>query len=74
MAATVVPDEERSGFSELQRRTKKGEETIVTRNGEPVAKVGPRRNRVGGYVHGEVVELDPTWWHGDDELADDFGI
>jgi prevent-host-death family protein len=73
MAPTVTAAEAKSGLSELLRRAERGEETIVTRNGEPVAKIGPLRNRVGGFLRGEIVELDPAWWHGDDDLADDFG-
>ncbi len=73
MAATVTAAEAKSGLSELLRRAERGEETIVTRNGEPVAKIGPLRNRVGGFLRGEIVALDPDWWHSDNELADDFG-
>ena len=64
----------KAGLADLLRRAQAGEEIIITRNGEPVAKIGPVRPRVGGFLRGEVVVNDPDWWHPDDELADAFGI
>ncbi len=74
MASTVTAADAKSGLSELLRRAEAGEEIIVTRNGEAVAKIGPLRNRVGGFLRGEVVAHDPNWWHTDEELAHQFGI
>lgn len=71
--ATVTAAEAKSGLADLLRRAEAGEEIIVTRNGEPVARIGPLRNRVGGFMRGEIVEHDPNWWNADDDLADDFG-
>ena len=45
----------------------------MTRNGEAVAKLVPIRPRLGGFMRGEITEIDPDWWHADDELADAFG-
>ena len=64
----------KAGLSDLLRRAEAGEEIIVTRNGDPVAKLVPLRPRVGGFLRGEIVVNDPTWWHPDEDLADDFGI
>lgn len=72
MSSTITAAEAKSGLSDLLRRAEAGEEIIVTRNGEPVAKIGPLRNRVGGFLRGEVVVHAPNWWHADDDLADEF--
>jgi prevent-host-death family protein len=70
---TITAAEAKSGLADLLRRAEAGEEIIVTRNGEPVAKIGPLRWRVGGFSHDEVIVNDNNWWHSDDELADLFG-
>lgn len=72
--SVVSAAEAKAGLSDLLRRAEAGEEIIITRNGEPVAKIGPLRTRVGGFLRGEIVVTDPEWWHPDDELAHDFGL
>lgn len=71
--ATVSAAEAKASLSEYLRRAEAGEEIIVTRNGEPVAKLVPIRPRIGGFMHGEIAEIDPDWWHPDDGLAGAFG-
>lgn len=73
MQTVVSAADAKAGLADLLRRAQSGEEIIITRNGEPVAKIGPVRSRVGGFLRGEVVVNDPDWWHPDDELADAFG-
>jgi prevent-host-death family protein len=73
MRTVVSAADAKAGLSGLLRRAQAGEEIIVTRHGEPVAKIGPVRPRVGGFLRGEVVVNDPDWWQADDELADLFG-
>jgi prevent-host-death family protein len=70
---TVTAAEAKAGLSELLRRVEAGEETVVTRNGVPVAKVVPIRPRTPGLMHGEVVVTDDDWWKPDDTPADVFG-
>lgn len=72
MVTTVSAAEAKAGLSDLLRRAEAGEEIIVTRNGEPVAKLVPLRPRTGGFLQGEVLINDPAWWHADDDLADSF--
>jgi prevent-host-death family protein len=69
---TVSADDAQACLAELLRRAEAGEEIIVTRNGEPVAKLGPVRCRSGGFLRDQVVILDPQWWHADPELTDAF--
>jgi prevent-host-death family protein len=69
----VTVAEAKAGFSELLRRAELGEEIIVTRNGEPIAKIGPLRTRSGGFLRGEIVVNEASWWEADDEMADLFG-
>jgi prevent-host-death family protein len=66
---TVTAADAKAGLSELLRRAENGEEIIVTRNGEPIAQLGPLRRRVGGFMRGEIVVSDQSWWHSDDDLA-----
>lgn len=73
MTRTVTAADAKAGFADLLRRAESGEEVIVTRNGEAVARIGPIRARVGGFLRGEVVVHDEHWWHADDDLADAFG-
>ncbi len=73
MSVTISAAEAKAGLSDLLRRAESGEEIIVTRNGEAVAKIGPLRQRIGGFLRGEVTVHDETWWHADDDLADLFG-
>ncbi len=74
MQTVVTAADAKAGLSDLLRRAEAGEEIIVTRNGEPVAKLGPIRARTGGFLRDEVVVIDPDWWHADPDLADAFGI
>jgi prevent-host-death family protein len=74
MQTVVSAADAKATFSELLRRAEVGEEIIVTRNGHPVAKLVPVRDRTGGFLRGEVVVNDPNWWKADENLADDFGI
>ena len=73
MTITVSVAEAKASLSELLRRAEAGEEILVARNGQPVAKLSAVRPRVGGFLHNEVAVLDEDWWLPDDELADDFG-
>jgi prevent-host-death family protein len=73
MSSGVTVAEAKAGFSDLLRRAELGEEIIVTRNGEPIAKIGPLRTRSGGFFRGEIVVNDTSWWEADDEMADLFG-
>jgi prevent-host-death family protein len=73
MTTVVSAADAKSGLSELLRRAEAGEEIIVTRNGVPVAKLGPVHARTGGFLRGEVVVHDPAWWAPDPDLADRFG-
>jgi prevent-host-death family protein len=74
MTTTVTAADAKAGLSDLLRRAEAGEEIIVTRNGEPVARIAPLRNRTGGFMHGEIVVRDADWWQSDDSLADLFEI
>jgi prevent-host-death family protein len=73
MQTVVTAADAKAGLSELLRRAQAGEDIIVTRNGEPVAKLGPIRARTGGFLRDEVVVVDPEWWQADPDLADAFG-
>ena len=73
MSSIITAAQAKSGLSDLLRRAELGEELIVTRNGDPVAKIGPLRNRLGGFFQGEVAVHDPNWWEASDELGDLFG-
>lgn len=66
--------EAKAHLSDLLRRVEAGEDIVLTRNGEPVASLGPVRRREGGFLRGEVVVHDPGWWQADDDVADAFGI
>jgi prevent-host-death family protein len=74
MPLTVTAADAKAGLSDLLRRAEAGEEIIVTRNGEPVARIAPLRNRVSGFMRGEVAVHDHSWWTSDDGLADLFEI
>lgn len=73
MVVYVPAAEAKAQLSELLRHAEAGQEIIVTRNGEPVARLGPVRPRTGGFMRGEIVVNDPNWWQADDDLADAFG-
>ena len=72
MPLFVAAAEAKAQLSDLLRQAESGQEIIVTRNGEPVARLGPIRPRTGGFMRGEVVVTDADWWQADDELADTF--
>jgi prevent-host-death family protein len=72
MTTIVTAAAAKASLSELLRQAESGEEVIVTRNGHPVARLVPVRPREGGFLRGEVTEVDPTWWHADEDLADQF--
>lgn len=72
MPLQVPVAEAKAKLSELLRRAEAGQEIVVTRNGEAIARIGPCRPRAGGFLRGEVVIHDPDWWHADEGLADDF--
>jgi prevent-host-death family protein len=74
MQTVVSAVDAKATFSDLLRRVEAGEEVIVTRNGDPVAKLVPVRARTGGFLPGDVVVNDPDCWKADEDLADDFGI
>jgi prevent-host-death family protein len=51
MAASVNIHEAKTHFSKLVRRAEEGEEIVVRRGGEPVARIAPLEKKKGG-VHG----------------------
>ena len=73
MTTIVKAAEAKAVLSDLLRRAESGEEIIVTRNGEPVARLGPVRARSGGFLRGEVLIHDDDWWQPDLDLAATFG-
>ena len=73
MPLYVAAAEAKARLSDLLRQAESGQEIIVTRNGEPVARLGPVRARTGGFLRGEVVVKDADWWHADDERTETFG-
>jgi prevent-host-death family protein len=74
MTIIVSAAEAKATLSELLRRAEAGEEILVSRNGQPVARLSPVRPRVGGFMRDEVIINDEEWWLPDGGLADDFGI
>jgi prevent-host-death family protein len=72
MTITVSVAEAKATLSDLLRRAGDGEDVLVTRNGQPVARLSQVRPREGGFMRGEIVVHDPDWWKADDQLADDF--
>lgn len=74
MSLSVPVAEAKARLSDLLRQAEAGQEIVITRNGEPVARLVPVRPRTGGFLRGEVVVHDDDWWRADDGLADDFGI
>jgi len=48
MAASVNIHEAKTHFSKLVRRAEEGEEIVVRRGSEPVARIGPLKKRRGG--------------------------
>jgi prevent-host-death family protein len=59
--------EAKSSLSQLVKKTEQGEEVIIMRNGEPVAKLvryrRPRQKKINlGFAAGLVKEIDKDWW------------
>ena len=58
--------EAKSSLSRLLKKTEQGEEVIIMRNGEPVAKLVRYRRRQKkiklGFAAGLVKEIDKDWW------------
>ena len=48
MAASVNIHEAKTHFSKLVRRAEEGEEIVVRRGSEPVARIGPLKKKRGG--------------------------
>ena len=69
MTVTVSVTEAKASLSELLRRAEAGEEILVARNGQPVAKLSAVRPRVGGFLHNEVAIHDTDWWFAGPGLA-----
>jgi prevent-host-death family protein len=73
MTITVSVAEAKAKLSDLLRRAEAGEDVLLARNGEPVARLSALRPREGGFFRGEVVVHDEDWWKPDAGLARDFG-
>ncbi len=82
---TVNIHNAKTNLSKLVEAAERGEETIIARNGKPVARIVPiapplvpagEKNtpgmRLRGALKGKVEIVDPDWWKPDDELADLF--
>jgi len=59
--------EAKSSLSRLLKETEQGEEVIIMRNGEPVAKLvryrRPRQKKIKlGFGAGLAQEIDKDWW------------
>ncbi len=48
MAASVNIHEAKTHFSKLVRRAEEGEEIVVRRGSQPVARIGPMKKKRGG--------------------------
>jgi prevent-host-death family protein len=63
-------------FSRLVERAERGEETVIARNGRPVARLIPyqeeRKPRVPGALRGQIKIL-PGFDEVDEEIAREFG-
>ena len=64
-------------LSRLVERAEKGEETVIARNGRPVARLIPyreeHRRRVPGALRGQIKIL-PGFDEADEEIAREFGM
>jgi prevent-host-death family protein len=82
---TVNIHNAKTNLSKLVEAAERGEETIIARNGKPVARIVPiapplvpagEKNtpgmRLRGALKGKVEIVDPDWWKPDDGLADLF--
>ena len=70
---TVTAAEAKANLSELLRRAEAGTETLVTRHGQPVAKLVPIRPRVAGGMKRQITVVDEDWWAPDPDIAEQFG-
>ncbi|CAN7282995.1 type II toxin-antitoxin system Phd/YefM family antitoxin [Bosea sp. LjRoot237] len=71
--------EAKTNLSRLIEQALRGEEVVIARNGVPAvrlvqveAETRTKPKRQGGFLKGQIVEIDPDWWKPDDELADLF--
>ena len=75
--ATVNIHAAKTHFSRLVEQAERGEETVIARNGRPVARLVPyhehREPRKPGYWRGRV-QILPGFDELDDEMARLFGI
>ncbi|PZQ15816.1 MAG: hypothetical protein DI565_08225 [Ancylobacter novellus] len=82
---TVNIHNAKTNLSKLVEAAERGEETIIARNGKPVARIVPIAPplipagekdtpgmRLRGALKGKVEIVDPDWCKPDDELADLF--
>jgi prevent-host-death family protein len=77
MAQTVGIGEAKTNFSKLVRRAEAGEEIVVRRGQEPVARIVPLKKRGGvrgfGSMKGEIkLPSDEEWKKMDKEVAQMF--
>lgn len=79
----VTLAEAASGLARLVQQVREGEEVVLVQDGAEVARIvapvqekpaGERLKpkRQGGFLTGQIKEIDPDWWKPDDELADLF--
>ncbi len=77
LKTTVNIHAAKTHFSRLVERAEQGEETVIARNGRPVARLVPyqeeRRPRVPGAWKGRVRML-PGFDEVDEEIAREFGM
>lgn len=73
---TANVHEAKTQLSKLIDAALRGEEVIIARNGKPTVALvpitAPTEPRRPGRLKGEIVELDPNWWHSDPELTELF--
>jgi prevent-host-death family protein len=74
MRQTISVDEAQSQFADLVDRASEGGEVIITRNGKPLARLGPvsqlQGKRVAGLNRGSIWTSDDF----DEPLSDEFWI
>ncbi len=67
MAKTVGIGEAKTNFSQLVRRAEAGEEIVVRRGREPVARIVPLAKKIGG-VRGRGSMKGEIWMVSDEEM------
>jgi prevent-host-death family protein len=67
MAASVNIHEAKTNFSKLVRRAEAGEEIVVRRGQEPVARIAPLEHKRGG-VRGRGSMKGEIWMVSDEEM------